>query len=133
MVSIYQHPIQVEADHLDEMKHVNNVVYLQWIQDAAKAHWLSTASDAMLEQYVWVVLRHEIDYKAPAKLNDALIAKTWVRAYDGVKSTRIVQIIREVDQQLMVEAKSLWCLLNAKNHRPSRVGEDIKSQFIAEI
>lgn len=126
---MYQHNIVVKAADLDEMNHVNNVVYLQWVQDVAKAHWQNDAPALLLEKYLWVVLRHEIDYKSPAQLNEKLLANTWVQDYHGVKSTRIVQIIREEDQKLLVEAKSTWCLLSASNMRPTRIGEDIKSQF----
>jgi acyl-CoA thioester hydrolase len=130
-MSIYHHPIKVTAADLDEMNHVNNVVYVQWVQDAASAHWISKAPAEVKEKYNWVVLRHEIDYKSPAVLHDELIAKTWVANYDGVKSDRMVQIIRTRDERLLVEAKTTWCLLNAANNRPARIGEEIRNVFMS--
>jgi acyl-CoA thioester hydrolase len=132
-LELFHHDIQVKPEHIDEMKHVNNVVYLQWVQDAAYAHWVAKAPVAMREQYNWVVLKHEIEYKGPAFLNDELIAKTWVRNYEGVRSTRVVQIYRKKDNKLLTEARSLWCLVLSSNGRPTRIGEDIKSVFLAEV
>ena len=125
----YEHPITVQPADIDVMNHVNNVVYLQWVQDAAAAHWINLAPIEIKSKFNWVVLRHEIDYKSPAVLHDQLIAKTWVQGYEGLKSVRIVQIIRKRDNKLLVEATSTWCLLSASNNRPVRIGEEITSVF----
>jgi acyl-CoA thioester hydrolase len=127
----YEHPIQVKLEHIDEMNHVNNVVYLQWAQDAAYAHWMTRAPQAIRNQFKWVVLKHEIEYKSQAFLNEALVARTWVYDYSGVKSTRVVQIIRKSDSKLLAEARTLWCLLGT-NNRPARITEEISGIFIAE-
>jgi acyl-CoA thioester hydrolase len=126
---IFEHPIKVKSSDLDEMNHVNNVVYVQWIQDAAAAHWNAAASPEVKQKFSWVVMRHEIDYRIPARLDEELIAKTWVENYDGAKSTRIVQLIRKADNKLLAEAKTTWCLLHAVTHRPARIGDDIKRVF----
>ena len=128
--SYYFFDILVNPEHIDELRHVNNVIYLQWVQDAVAAHWASKAPASVRQQYYWVVLRHEIDYKAPAFLGEELIAKTWVHDYSGAKSTRIVQVIRKRDNKLLVEAHTLWCLMN---NRPTRIGEDIKSIFLPDL
>jgi acyl-CoA thioester hydrolase len=131
--ALYHQEIQVKPEHIDNMQHVNNVVYLQWVQDVAYAHWVANAPAALLEQYNWVVLKHEIEYKSPAFLHDELMAKTWVREYGGVRSTRVVQIYRKNDNKLLTEARSLWCLVHAGNGKPARIGENIKSVFVAEV
>ena len=128
-MQVYEHPIIVHTEDIDAMNHVNNVVYVQWVQDAASAHWVRLAPPDVLSKYNWVVLRHEIDYRNAALLNDHLVAKTWVEHYEGVKSTRIVKIYRPRDSKLLVEAKTLWCLLHASNNRPARVGDDIRTLF----
>lgn len=125
----YQHLITVQPADIDVMNHVNNVVYVQWVQDAASAHWRAHAPQEMLEKYNWVVLRHEIDYRSAAVLHDKIIAKTWVQDYDGVRSTRVVQILRQQDEKMLVEAKTTWCLLTASNNRPVRIANDIKTVF----
>ena len=132
-IEVYYHDILVLQEHIDNMDHVNNVVYLQWVQDSAYSHWVNKAPSSVQNQYNWVVLKHEIEYKSPAVLGDELVGKTWVYNYDGVKSTRVVQIIRKKDNKLLVEARSLWCLINASTNRPARIGDEIKSVFVPEV
>ncbi len=129
---IYNHSIRVLSSHIDELNHVNNVVYLQWVQDAAAAHWNARASNSTRRQFNWVVLRHEIDYKSPALLGDEVIAKTWVEGYEGARSTRMVQLRRKSDDRLLAEAKTTWCLLNAQTNRPTRITEELRSIFLPE-
>lgn len=121
--------IEVKPEHIDELQHVNNVVYLQWIQDVAKAHWEKLAPKEIITKYIWMVLRHEIDYASQAVLGDVLIAKTWVEWSEGVKSERHVEIRNKESQKVVVKGKTLWCLLDAQTKRPSRIGDDIKSIF----
>jgi len=74
----YERMFHVAAADIDELDHVNNVVYLRWVQDVAVAHWESATSPAERAEIAWVVLRHEIDYKHPALPGDQVIARTWV-------------------------------------------------------
>ena len=120
---------KVEPQHLDHLEHVNNVVYLQWVQDVAAAHWNKNASKEIKKGCVWVALRHEIDYKNQAFLDEELILRTWVEKFEGVKSFRRVQIIRKKDQKILVESLSIWCMLDAATGRPKRVSEEIVSGF----
>jgi acyl-CoA thioester hydrolase len=126
--AVFHHNIVVRPDHLDDLNHVNNVVYLQWVQDAASAHWCTYASPSVRERYFWVVLRHEIDYRAPAFLNDEITAKTWVQDFDGARSTRMVRLFKKPDI-LLAEAKTLWCLMKRETGRPMRVTDEIKNLF----
>jgi acyl-CoA thioester hydrolase len=127
----FEHSIIVQPADIDAMNHVNNVVYVQWVQDAASEHWNTHAAQELMLRYNWVVLRHEIDYLGAAVLHDKLVARTWVNAYNGVRSTRIVQIRRQRDDKLLVEARTTWCLLASGNHRPVRIPEEIKALFKA--
>lgn len=129
-MEIFTHAIQVREADIDELRHVNNVVYLQWVQDAAEAHWLAKAPAAMRQQFNWVVLRHEIDYKSPALPGDRLEAKTWVENYEGARSLRVVQLIRASDSKLLAEARTTWCLLNAQSGRPTRITEEMSHVFL---
>lgn len=125
----FQHIIHVQPEDLDELNHVNNVVYVRWVQEAAAAHWNSRASEDIKNKYFWVVLRHEVDYRSPAFLYDVIIAKTWVEDYEGPRSNRRVQLFRKADSKLLEDAKTTWCLLNAQNQKPTRVGVDITDVF----
>jgi acyl-CoA thioester hydrolase len=130
MTEAFEFPIRVLPEHIDALGHVNNVVYVQWIQDAAAAHWNVKALPDVNQRFKWVVVRHEVDYKSPAFLNEELIAKTWVESYEGVRSVRRVQISRLNDSKLVAEASTTWCLLNAGTGRPTRITDEIRSVFL---
>lgn len=121
--------IEVKAKDIDELNHVNNVVHVQWIQDVAKAHWESLATKAIQDKYLWVVLRHEVDYLGQAILRDILVTKTWVSWSEGVKSERQVEIRNKATGKIVVKSKTLWCLLDAETKRPKRIESDITSIF----
>ena len=125
----FEQEINVNSGHIDELNHVNNVVYVQWIQGVAKAHWEKITPADIIDKYIWMVLRHEIDYSGQAVAGDVLIAKTWVEWSEGVRSERHVEIRNYKTEKVIVKGKTLWCLLDAKTKRPSRIGEDIKSIF----
>ena len=79
--------VVVQPNDFDQMGHVNNVVYLQWVQDVAEAHWKSISDDDLLNEFVWVALRHEIDYLKEIKPEETIIAETVVKSMEGVKSS----------------------------------------------
>ncbi|MAP55832.1 thioesterase family protein [Altibacter sp.] len=126
---VFSHQLTVPASAIDTMEHVNNVIYLQWCLEAAEAHWTSKTSEALRKKYVWVVLHHFIEYKAPSFKGEELEVRTWVENYDGVKSERQYKIVRRSDQQTIVTAKTLWCLLDGKTHRPTKITEEISTLF----
>lgn len=121
----FNYTIGVSADDLDELEHVNNVVYVRYIQEVAAAHWQAAASPVLREQYAWMVLRHEIDYKAQAFLNDELIGTTWVGEHHGARFERYVKLVRKSDNKVIVESKTIWCMLDSKTLRPARIGNDV--------
>ena len=126
---LFKHPIIVQPSDIDEMGHANNVVYLRWVQEVAEAHWLTSAPSELRSKYLWVVLRHEIDYLSPAVVNDNLVGTTWVELPDGPRSTRHVEIFNQTTNKLCANAKTMWCLLAAINMRPKRVEKDITDIF----
>jgi len=121
--------IRVQPTDIDEQNHVNNVVYLRWVQEVAYAHWRANASTALLSQWNWVVLRHEIDYHAPAFLGDAIQALTWISPADGPRQNRYVSIRRATDQKELASSCTTWCLLDAVTGRPRRVLPEISALF----
>ncbi len=126
---IFTHTITITPADIDEMNHVNNVVYLRWVQDAAAAHWDALALDELKRKYAWVVLRHEIDYKTSAKLGDSVNAETWVSSCEGVRSVRHVKLSHAETGIVFAEAVTTWCLLDAVTKRPKRIDADITSIF----
>lgn len=129
---IYSFSLTVSEAHIDERKHVNNLVYLQWCLEAAEKHWNENTSEEIRQKYVWYVLNHNISYRAEALLGDNLIIQTWVASSEGVKSERHYKIVRDSDQKVLVEAQTLWCLLNAQTLRPTEVTSEISDLFISK-
>jgi acyl-CoA thioester hydrolase len=95
----------------------------QWIQDIANLHWNELKQGVDTAAYVWVVIRHEIDYLNQALLGDTLLAKTWVGKTAGLKSIRHVEFYR--NNKLLVKAQTTFCLLHAKSFKPMRITDEI--------
>ncbi len=119
----FEFNFQVKETEIDDLQHVNNVNYLNWVQLAANKHWAFLSNSEIDSEFVWVVLRHEIDYISPAFLNDTITVKTWIGESYGVKSERFVEVKRE--GELLTKAKTIWCLLNKKTLKPTRIPENI--------
>ncbi|REJ78162.1 MAG: acyl-CoA thioesterase [Acidobacteria bacterium] len=120
----FSHTFTVKASDLDEQGHVNNVTYLQWVQEVAVAHWLEVSSKEIRDKYTWVVTRHEIDYKRQAFEGDEIKARTWVGSRTKVTWDRHTQIRR--GEQLLTEARTVWCLIDRLNRRPTRISSAIE-------
>lgn len=131
--SVFELPLEVTDDDLDAMGHVNNVVYLRWIQEAAAAHWFAAATPEQQEEWLWVVSRHEIDYLRPALPGERLIARTWVGEASGARFDRHVEIWRPGDNQLLAKARSVWVALDKRTRRPRRVNADLRRRFFAPL
>ncbi len=117
--------IKVRPSDIDELDHVNNVVYVRWVQEVAAAHWDMVATPSMKEDYRWVVLRHEIDYRNAAFINDTIRGTTWVGEHHGARFERFVRLISVRDQRVLAEAKTMWCMIDAKTGRPVRITDEI--------
>ncbi|MDC9721686.1 MAG: thioesterase family protein [Urechidicola sp.] len=119
----HSYSLKVESHHIDELNHVNNVVYLQWVNDASEKHWAILSNNEINAKYFWVCLRHEIDYIGQAFLGDEITTQTWVGESKGVKSERYVNILKGDD--LLCKAVSTWCLFDLKTRKPTRIREDV--------
>jgi acyl-CoA thioester hydrolase len=125
----FEMTVSVLPDDIDEQNHVNNTVYLRWVQEVATAHWRAIASSEVQENIGWVVLRHEIDYKAPAAFGDQIMLRTWVGRATRLTFERFTEIRRNSDGQLLSKARTLWCPINAQTGRPARVPAEVRAQF----
>jgi len=121
--------IQVTPNDIDQLGHVNNVVYLRWVQDAAAAHWNILASPELQKELAWVVLRHEINYHKPGFLDDNIVARTWVGETEGFRSVRFVEIYNEKGV-LLVSASTTWCLIDPSSGRPKKITTEIKERLL---
>lgn len=120
--------LAVASADLDERAHVNNVVYLRWVQDAAAAHWDVLAPEGTREQLAWVALRHEIDYQSPAVLGDEINVRTWVGVAHGLSFERFTEIRRKSDGRLLASARTLWCPVDARTGKPQRVSAEVRAR-----
>ncbi|WP_027126608.1 acyl-CoA thioesterase [Gelidibacter mesophilus] len=121
--------IIVAQDDLDNLNHVNNVRYVQWVQDVAEQHWHTKATDDMLSEYFWILLKHTIEYKNPAVLGDVLKLKTFIIESGGVKCVRKVEIYNKNTEKLLASSETKWCLVSQQTMKPARITEEIKTLF----
>lgn len=127
---IFTQRFPVAAADIDELGHVNNIVYLRYAQDIAIAHWQARAAPEMIAAFVWVVMRHEIDYRAPLTLGDEVEVRTWVdEAPRGAAWVRFVEIARAGADKPAAQIKSNWCLLDAATRRVKRVPPEMAARF----
>ena len=123
----FQHSFKVKLHDIDVLNHVNNIVYLQWVQEVSYMHWDALASATIKDVYVWMALRHEIDYLSQAYVGDTITIHTWIDETEGVKSIRIVHIYCE--DKLLTKSKTTFCLLDKETLKPKRIGKDILELF----
>jgi acyl-CoA thioester hydrolase len=127
--SAFEITVPVLPSDIDEQNHVNNTVYLRWVQDVATAHWRALASTEAQAAIAWVVLRHEIDYKTPATLDDEIALRTWVGRATRLTFERFTEIRRKSDRQLFSQARTLWCPIDVNTGRPTRVSAEVRARF----
>ena len=125
----FEMAIAVEPADIDELGHVNNVVYLRWVQDIAIAHWQAAASAADKAKLLWIVVRHEIDYKQPARLGDGILARTWVGAATRIKFERHTELRRASDGVLLAKALTVWCPIDAVTGKLANVSPEVRAVF----
>ncbi|MGD1958407.1 MAG: acyl-CoA thioesterase [Fulvivirga sp.] len=129
-IKSYTSRFTVRSEHLDDLNHANNVVYLQWVQDIAAAHWHSITTQEIRDTHLWMVMRHEIDYKGQAILGDELEITTWVDNAEGVRTRRNTEIRNVNSGKIIVSAKTMWCLIDGHSKRPKRLTPEFVSLFM---
>jgi acyl-CoA thioester hydrolase len=124
--------ITVLPEHLDDVNHVNNVIYVQWMQDVATLHWQAYASEALQEEVAWMVRRHEIDYYNQAFLGDELEVSTWTGEYTNITWKRHYEIIRISDGKKIISALSTWIPVTRSTQKPRRIDEAMIQWYMGE-
>ena len=123
MNTIFSVKFPVTEESIDTLHHVNNAVYVQWMEVVASKHWQFLTEQNSFPEYIWVVMKHEIDYKNQAFLGDEIIAKTWVGETKGVTSIRHIEFYK--NETLLVAAKTVWAMLDAMTQKPVRIREKV--------
>ena len=115
---------------IDELGHVNNAVWVRWIQEVATAHWMAAAEPAHVEAYLWVVVRHEIDYLGNVGAGETIAARTWVgEPPRGARFDRHVEF-RGPDGRTKVRAKTTWAIVDRATGRVIRVPQEVAARFL---
>ena len=115
--------------HIDANGHVNNVVYLDWAQQLAIAHWDGRAPPAERAQWAWVAVRHEVDYRRALVLGETAQGRTWVADHaEGPRFDRFVRIDGP-DGQMCAQARTVWVLIEQATGRPRRVPDWMLEMF----
>ena len=130
--AVFQLTFTAAPEHIDELGHVNNAVWVQWIQQVAVAHWEAVAPPAHKNAYFWVVVRHEIDYLRPAHEGDAIHARTWVgEAPKGARFDRLMEFTGP-DGKVCVRSRTDWAIIDKALGRPIRVPPEVIAPFVAD-
>lgn len=125
----FTHTFTAEPHHIDELGHVNNSVWVQWVQDMATAHWSAVADPAHQEQFFWVVIRHEIDYRGNIAAGETATGTTYIPGdAKGAKSIRVVEF-SDADGKPLVTAQTTWAMLDRESGRLARVRPEVLAPF----
>jgi acyl-CoA thioester hydrolase len=127
-MTAFRHPIAIRADDIDHMGHVNNAVYLTWVQEAVVDYWRSVAPPSAVAGHLWVALKHEITYFRPTFLQDNVVAEVIAEKVEGARAF-FRTVLRRGDEVLS-EIQSCWCCLDAATKRPARLAREVAGRFL---
>ena len=127
---VFELALTAAPENIDELGHVNNAVWVQWIQQVAVAHWEAVADAAHKDSYFWVIVRHEIDYLRAAHAGDRVLARTWVgEAPRGARFDRLMEFTGP-DGKACVRARTQWAIIDKASGRPIRVPPEVVAPFL---
>ena len=124
----FHYPVGIMPDDIDHMGHVNNSVYLKWVQEAVIRYWESLAPPDAVARHLWVALKHEISYRRPTFLDDIVVANVIADKLEGARALFTTVIKRGED--VLAEVKSTWCCLDAASLKPTRLAREIAERFL---
>ena len=129
--SVYSKTFTIPKNSIDENGHVNNVAYVQWMQDIAIEHYSSIGGvEAQGSNTTWVVREHKIEYLLPAFENEEVEIKTWVENIRRVRSLRKYEFIRKSDGKILVKGETDWVFVDVKTGSPRAIPDDVSRVFI---
>ena len=127
----FQREITAQPEDIDELGHVNNAVWVRWIQDLATAHWYAAARPEHRDAFIWVVIRHEIDYLRAVTEGETVTGRTWVpEPPRGARFDRHMEFVGS-DGKPRVRAKTTWAIIEKASGRPIRVPPDVAAPFLS--
>ena len=117
---------EVLSEHLDEFNHVNNIRYLEWVQEISKKHWNILSRNKKYEFQIWIVRSHNIVYKKRAKLGNELLLETYVKECKNYTSERIVNVLQKKNLEVIAQCKTTWCYVNKISYNLERIPKEVK-------
>lgn len=117
---------EVLSEHLDEFNHVNNIRYLEWVQEISKKHWNILTRNKKYEFQIWIVRSHNIVYKKRAKLGNELLLETYVKECKNYTSERIVNVLQKKNLEVIAQCKTTWCYVNKISYDLERIPKEVK-------
>ncbi|MDQ7786746.1 MAG: acyl-CoA thioesterase [Thermodesulfovibrionales bacterium] len=131
MTPIYQYEFTVPENTVDENGHVNNVVYIQWMQDVAVLHAEETGCTRATRSAgaTWVVRSHTVEYLRPAYIGDTIAVLTWVVNFRRVRSLRRYKFVRPKDNVVIARGETDWVFVDGKTGRPLTIPDEVKNTF----
>lgn len=125
---MFRYQVAIRPDDIDHMGHVNNAVYLKWVQDAVIDYWRTVAPADAVASHLWVALKHEITFLRPTFLDDVVVAEVIAEKVQGARAFFSTVVKRGED--VLSEISSCWCCLDAATQRPARLARDVISRFL---
>ena len=129
MPDVFIHINEVKATDIDQLNHVNNLVYLQWASRVSKLHWEQLADAPAQKSALWVMGRQEIDYLHELKLQQPVRIETFVERVEKQKCYRTVLFYNNETGVLAARVQIVWVLLNAATKKPVRISDQLVKLF----
>lgn len=130
MAASFTTTITALPGHIDILGHVNNAVWVQWMEHVATQHWTRDADPAHVDAYVWVVTRHEIDYRGNVHAGEVVTARTWIAEPPrGARFDRLIEFTGP-DGKVKVAARSTWAIIDKLSGRILRVPAEVAAPFL---
>jgi len=122
-------------EHIDVMGHVNNAVWVQWMETIATAHWQAQALPEHAARFVWVVTRHEIDYRGNIRAGEQVLARTFIPAApQGARFDRRVDFCPlgadGAAGKVIVSARTTWAMIEKESGRLCRIPPEVAAPFM---
>lgn len=130
MAASFTKQITALSDHIDILGHVNNAVWVQWMEQVSVEHWERDADPAHVDAYIWVVTRHEIDYRGNVTEGETVTARTWIpEPPRGARFDRLIEFTGP-DGKVKVAARSTWAIIDKATGRILRVPAEVAANFV---
>lgn len=130
MASSFVKKITALPEHIDILGHVNNAVWVQWMEQISVEHWTHDAHPSHVDAYIWVVTRHEIDYRGNVTVGETVTGRTWIPdAPRGARFDRLIEFTG-ADGKVKVSARSTWAMIDKESGRLMRVPPEVAAPFL---